>query len=49
MFLNGELGPHFTDERPPETIGECRIQIKYSPAGRKDKVFLDDVVRTQKR
>jgi hypothetical protein len=43
MFLNGELGPFFVDDSPPENIGDLRLKIMVSTEGAKDKVRLDDV------
>lgn len=48
MFLNGELGPVFTDPEPLEDP-EYRIRIIYSPEGKQDELRLDDIELQMKK
>jgi hypothetical protein len=43
MFLDGELGPVFTDPAPPAPAKGMKLKILASTEGSKDEVKLDDV------
>ena len=43
MFLNGELGPFFVDEKPLAEMGTVRLRIVYSGGDEKEGVRFDDV------
>jgi len=43
MFLDGELGPVFTDPAPPAPAKGMKLKILASTEGSKDEVKIDDV------
>ena len=43
MFLDGELGPVFTDPAPPAPAKGMKLKILASTEGSKDEIKIDDV------
>lgn len=49
MFLNGELGPNFVDDKPAEPEGGLKLRIYVSPESEKDGWKIDNIKLKSKR